>query len=427
MKTKLKCITNNIYLLFSPLLILYLIICLIKQQNILIGDEGRYLAYAHNLLNGTYIGSFKEESNFLWNGPGYPLFLTPFLYLKIPLLIPKLFNALFIYFGIIYLYRSLLLFLNKNKALLISLALGLYYPLLFESLPRILTEAISFFLVSFFTYQFITNLKLGRRKNFFLASIALGYLALTKVIFAYVIVTMFIVLVILLFLKPRFHTKALKQSLVIFLLGFLTTLPYLTYTYNITDKFFYYGNAGGMSLYWMSTPFEGELGDWHSFKTLDKKKEIEVNHIEFINSIDNLHPVAKDEALKNKAIENIINHKAKYFKNWISNLGRIFFGYPHDFQITSNRMLYYVIPDTLLVICLIMTFVLSLLKFKDIELPIILISSFSLIYLGGISLLSSYHRFLYPIMPPLLTWITYILDRYVSLKIKLKQQHNITI
>lgn len=411
---------SNSYFKFSPLLFLYIIICYVKQQNVLVGDEGRYLEYANNLLNGFYIGSQQNEYMFLWNGPGYPIFLTPFLYLKIPLLIPKLFNALFIYLGIIYLDKSLLFFIKKNKAFLISLILGLYYPLLLESLPRILTEAISFFLVAFFTYQSIKYIKQDKLKNLFLASIALGYLTLTKVIFAYVIVTTFMALAVLLLVKPRFHTKALKQSLVIFLLGFLTIVPYLTYTYNVTDKFFYFGNSGGMSLYWMSTPYEKESGDWHFFNTIEEKPNIKNNHIEFINSLKDLTPVAKDEALKKKAIENIINHKLKYFKNWISNLGRIFFGYPHDLQTTSNRMLFYVVPDTLLVICLIITFVLSFLTFKEIELPIILISSFSLIYLGGISLLSSYHRFLYPIMPPILIWSSYILDRYVTFKIKLK-------
>ena len=162
-KMKKKLELNN-YLKFLPLLVIYLIICLIKQKNIMVGDEGRYLDYAYKLLNGTYASSNDAEYSFLWNGPDYPIFLIPFVYFKTSLLIPKLFNVLFLYFGIFYFHKSLVLFISTQKALILSFILGLYYPLLMESLPKILTEGISFFLASMFTFYSLLYLKKKEQK-----------------------------------------------------------------------------------------------------------------------------------------------------------------------------------------------------------------------------------------------------------------------
>src|SRR5690349_1086566 len=41
-----------------------------------VGDEWRYLYYADNLLHGFYS---PHDRVFLWNGPGYPLLLAPFV------------------------------------------------------------------------------------------------------------------------------------------------------------------------------------------------------------------------------------------------------------------------------------------------------------------------------------------------------------
>ena len=42
-----------------------------------IGDEQRYIDYANNLWNGFYSPDFPNI--FIWNGPGYPIFLMPFI------------------------------------------------------------------------------------------------------------------------------------------------------------------------------------------------------------------------------------------------------------------------------------------------------------------------------------------------------------
>ena len=83
---------NNSWFLFSPFLLLYLIISIAFAQNALVGDEGRYLAFAHNLLNGFYSPPAPEIN--LWNGPGYPLLISIILMLKLPLIAIRLINGI---------------------------------------------------------------------------------------------------------------------------------------------------------------------------------------------------------------------------------------------------------------------------------------------------------------------------------------------
>ena len=110
MKTILKL---NDYLKFLPLLLLYTIICITKQQNIFVGDEERYVIYADNLLNGFYAGT-SSEYIFLWNGPGYSILLMFFRFFSIPLVIAKGCNGIFIYFGLVYLFKTLKCFSSEK-------------------------------------------------------------------------------------------------------------------------------------------------------------------------------------------------------------------------------------------------------------------------------------------------------------------------
>jgi hypothetical protein len=98
-------VTKNPYLLFAPFLILYIIIVLIFHKQGTIGDEGRYLMFAHNLIHGFYSPTGPNID--LGNGPGYPIILKPFVALHLPLIFMRLINAVFYYLSIVLLFKSL--------------------------------------------------------------------------------------------------------------------------------------------------------------------------------------------------------------------------------------------------------------------------------------------------------------------------------
>ena len=98
---------NKPWLLFAPFLAAFL--CMIYRLNynlpiVLMGDEPRYLEYAQNLLNGYFSAKGKVD---LWSGPGYPLFLAPFIKIGFDVNGLRLLNAFLQYISIVYLFKTL--------------------------------------------------------------------------------------------------------------------------------------------------------------------------------------------------------------------------------------------------------------------------------------------------------------------------------
>ncbi len=75
-------------------------------------------------------------------------------------------------------------------------------------------------------------------------------------------------------------------------------VPYLLMTYSLTGKPFYWGSSGGLSLYWMSTPYDTEMGDW--FSKIDVKERPELfHHRDFLSWCDQNRKGLCDQKRKN--------------------------------------------------------------------------------------------------------------------------------
>ena len=98
-------IRKNPFILFLPVLILYVVLILFFANKETTGDEGRYLMYAQNLTKGFY--SPPPPAIDLGNGPGYPLILAPFVALHLPFFFMQLVNAISYYLSIVLLFKSL--------------------------------------------------------------------------------------------------------------------------------------------------------------------------------------------------------------------------------------------------------------------------------------------------------------------------------
>ena len=165
-----------------PLLLVYLLFGVLNNKSDLRGDESRYLVYAHNILKGYFA---SPESLMFWNGPGYPLYLAPFVAWKVPLLIPRLGNALFLYFGIAY-FRAILGHFGIGKhALVYAYLMGILLLLHRPLIDLIMSESLSAFLVCGAAYHYFRLVSRDGRSglHFVAAGIYLGYLVWTKVFF----------------------------------------------------------------------------------------------------------------------------------------------------------------------------------------------------------------------------------------------------
>ncbi|KQC33179.1 hypothetical protein AAU57_07530 [Nonlabens sp. YIK11] len=392
-----------LYLL--PLLLLYIVVALLTIDTELGGDQARYLMYAQNIIDGGYA---IDGPLFLWNGPGYPIILAPFVWLGMPLAALKFINVFFLFSGIVLFYRTCLRFLSVRHALWGAYLLGLYYPQVSFSLRYLLSEGFAFFLASTILFLFCEILNRFSIKKLILASLALGFLILTKVIFAYVVLGFICVLLVLIAFRT-FKAKCYRLILIC-LLANAVTLPYLTYTYSLTGEFPYYANSGGQCLYWLSTPYEGEQGEWVLVRgrEFEKKPQFE-NHNEFFNSIETLEPVEKDKYLKEKAFENILSYPKKFLKNYISNVSRLFLDIPNSYTYQEFSFILLAVPNSFLFVFICLSTVMMIPLRKRLPLVVTASAAFAIIYLLGSSLLCAYSRMLFPALPFLFFWIFYMI------------------
>jgi hypothetical protein len=399
------------FLIFFPFLILYIGLILIFSTDVFHGDERRYLYFAENLTKGYY--SPPPPEIYIRNGPGYPMVLAPFSALNLPLISFKLLNAIFLYLAVVIFYKTLLFFVKLKTAKYIALLFGFYFPL-FQSLPYIMTEVFSVFLVTLFVYFFCSLFQKENTKflKVLIPSFFLAYLALTKIIFGYVISVGIFVFIIYFLLKK---SKKARIAALIFILALSFCIPYLIYTYSLTGRVFYWVDGGGV-LYWMSSPYEGEYGDWHSYR-LAKSPQQKKKHYDFFDRISRLNPVERNDAIIKEAIKNIKKHPKKYFTNWLANIGRILFSYPYSFAPQSLKTYFTIIPNMFIVVFSVLCSYITMVNRRKIHQEIFLLLIFISIYLFGSSLVSAARRMFFLALPVIGLWLAYILDNFVQIKL----------
>jgi hypothetical protein len=382
---------------FLFLLSYYILICVFCAHRSLENDEWRYLSYAQNLTNGFYA---PPETKFLWNGPGYPLFLSGFVLFKIPLAAAKYCNAFFLFFAIVFMYRTLRFYTARAQSCGCALLLGLYPPFL-PQLPQLLTEMMGIFLISAFVYFAVKSF---RKKTFgalCLASLFGGYLILTKVFFAYVITA-----ALILSLGIGFWKRGHFRAAAIYLGCLIVCLPYLFYTYSLTGKVFYWANSGGSTLYWMSSPYPNEWGDWQSENGVFEDDRYS-HHRPFFETLRGQDYMEQDRLYKEKALEQIRQFPLRYAANWISNIGRMWMDYPFAYKYQRPHTLFYMFPNALLLAGCLFSLPFLLAALGRLPDEISALGLLSVIFLGGSSLVYSCSRYLIIIVPVLLLAVFY--------------------
>lgn len=390
--------------------IIYSILIYLKAKNTLLGDEGGYLTIASDLAKG-------QLNVVHWWGPGYPLILTLFVKYNLPLIWAKLLNAAFLIGTIVYIRSTLLLYINEKFSNRIALIMGIYLPFLLYA-HMIFSENLAIFLTSAALYHYLALYEKGKIKiiHFTLCSILLCWLALTKVIYGYVIlVSIIVACVVKLFFINRLK---IGKTISILSLSLLLCVPYLWHNYSLTGKIFYWATSGGMSLYWMSTPYAGETGTWFGRYEFEEKKVcVDKNHYDFYNSLVDLSSVERDDEYKRAAIKNIRMEPMKFLFNIGCNILRMFFNFPQDYNKETWKTSWVVIPNMFL-LTLFFFSIYPAWKARHLIPPqIVSILIFATITFMGELLLSAYNRMFTVIVPIIVVWTAYIWIRLVQIKI----------
>jgi 4-amino-4-deoxy-L-arabinose transferase-like glycosyltransferase len=419
-------IIKNPYLLFSPFLIFYIIYILVVGSNF-DGDEVSYLGYADHITHGYY--SPPAPDIILTNGPGYPLILAPFVALGIPPVYMALMNAFFYYFSIILLYKALMLTVSARLALIASLFWACYY-IAYQNLNSTMTEPFTFLLVAVLIFSLVKVFKPdpGKSKRYiWIAGFTFGYIALTKMIFGYVLYLMLAGYIV--FWLINFRNTTYKKMVYVLLIALLTVAPYLLYTYSITGRMLYWG-FGKDSFYWMTTPYDDEYGDWKGALVMGT---VEMGNFNIPGSVDTLKArhgkdfeevyksigVERDDVWKELAMRNLKAHPLKFAENVMYNIGRMVFHYPFTYAVQRPKVLY-VLPInavvfTFILLCLIPT----LINWRRLDHVVRFLLFFCFLYLGLSSMVSAQVRMLTIAVPVLLFWFAYIIEKTTIIKLKL--------
>ncbi|PKA98766.1 dolichyl-phosphate-mannose-protein mannosyltransferase [Flavobacteriaceae bacterium MAR_2009_75] len=412
--------SKEFYLLL-PLFGCYIILSTVLHSPDNIGDEIRHLEYAQHLTQGYYTDTAQPE---IGNGPGYPLILTPLIWAGASKIILVVLNAFLLFGGIVYFYKSLRCYLPKKAAYLTSYILGIY-PGILKWVPFLYSESLAVFLACGFIYYITKSFQRNiiDRKTSYLAALFLGFLALTKVIFLYVILaTLFFYTIFYVWKK----SKETRLALLILSISLVIFAPFLLYTYSITGKFMYTGTQGGQILYWRTSPFPNEYGDWigtdvvlgNDKGTFYKTQEIAENHNRFFKKVAPLPPMEQDSIFKAKAIENIKNHPLKYVRNTFASASRLFLNYPYSYNPQKMTSLVYIIPNTILLFLLGCSLFLSIGKIKEIPFEIVLTLVMAFVMIGGLILLDGRVRHLLPALPILLLYIVQTMYKRLQITAK---------
>ncbi|MCX6163821.1 MAG: hypothetical protein NTU73_02990 [Ignavibacteriae bacterium] len=408
MTAKLK--GTQIPLVLFALFFFYCAFVLIFANRTLIGDEVGFSYYAENIIKGYYTDS--KDVNIWWE-PGYPIFLSLFKLLSFPVILLKLFNAGFYFFSIILFYKILISFTDEKKSLLFTFILGIWPPYIRQLIYQN-SEPLACFLICviFYYSTLLYKNKDINYKNIFFLAIAIAYLALTKAIFGYVIVTCLIIFFVIYFFSK--NKRYIKISILTLLISFLFCVPYLFYTYSLTGKVFFWSNRGGVNIYHSTTPFQGEYGDWFGYNIYEDNPQAMSNHKEVLSITNDMKALEKDERFAKLGIQQFKNHPAKFFYNWFCGLGRLMFNYPFSYTLQKPDTYFFILPNMFLFSFVFLSIGIIIKYRKKFPYEFSFISLFCFVYLGGISLVAAVARYTALVYPLLFAIVLYVFTNIIK-------------
>jgi hypothetical protein len=315
-------------------------------------DEATFIGYARNLTHGHYAQPHTlNPSAFLWHGPGLPAFLATLVALHVPLGLMRVLAGPVLLFAAFCVFRALArLYVSERAALIATYGLALYLPF-FTVIGDIYVEPLATLCLTLAVFFGVRSFRGGRRDHYW-AAVALAWLALSRVEYGYVLLAAFLLSGVWLLASRR--SAAARRSTAAAAVALVLCVPWLGYTYSLTSKPFYWGNSGGLSLYWMTAP--GNLGDWHSGTEVFTVPQLAAARPLF-TELERLKPVDQDERLQHVAFQNLRHDPLDYLANVGNNTSRLLFNIPYSFGAAKsplsltrekNGAVIYAVPNALL-------------------------------------------------------------------------------
>jgi 4-amino-4-deoxy-L-arabinose transferase-like glycosyltransferase len=313
-------------------------------------DEASYVVLAERLTDGYYVtgddGAILDPdpaSPDLWFGPGLPALLAPLVAVDAPLSVLRL-TSVVVLFGAVLLFYVLARDRWGPRAGVVgAYALGLYVPFL-GLLSNLHSEVLAVLCVvvgMLGLARFIERRGLGW---LVLGSVGLAGLALTRVAYGWVLSVALVVLLMWWLVR---RSRSSGRAAAVVALALALCVPWLAYTHAKTDRLFVWGNSGSLSLYWMASPYGGDLGDWHQAHLVFTDPALRP-HRSFFEGLRGLTLAEQNAEIEREARRNIVDHPDRYAENVVANLSRMLFNTPYSRTLQQTNDLFYALPNAIL-------------------------------------------------------------------------------
>jgi hypothetical protein len=252
----------------------------------------------------------------------------------------RLLGPILLFVAVVVFYRLLRLRLSRRVSLIGAYALGLYGPMYEGITSSVQKEPLALVMSVIALYGTARYVSEGRNRYLALAGLALGGLAMTRLEYGWVLPALLAVAAIWWLLARHRHgadatrAQGARRWTLVCGVAMLACVPWLAYTYSVTHHLFYWGNSGGISLYWMSSPASNQLGQWHASHTVFADPQLAAYRPLF-HHLASLSPLQRDLTLRHLAIVQAEGHPAKYGLNLLANVSRMFFGFPFSFTLSA--------------------------------------------------------------------------------------------
>jgi 4-amino-4-deoxy-L-arabinose transferase-like glycosyltransferase len=370
-------------------------------------DEASYVVLAERLVDGFYVtgddAALLDErpgSPDLWYGPGLPALLAPLVALDAPLSALRLTSALVLFAAVLLMYVLVRERWGPRVGLVAAYALGLYVPFL-GLLSSLHSEVLAVFFMVVGMLGLARFLDRGGVQWLAVGGVGLAGLALTRVAYGWVLTLALVVLGV--WWLARRSGPAGRAAAVVGL-ALALCVPWLTYTYAKTDRVLVWGNSGSLSLYWMTSPHEGDLGDWHQAHLVFTDPEL-APHREFFEGLRGLTLAEQNAEIEREALRNIADHPLSYAENVVANVSRMLFNSPYSRTPQQTNDVFYAVSNAILLGAAVLCALVLVPRRRTLPPETGVFATLAVTAFGLHALVAAYPRMLAPIVP-LLVWLT---------------------
>lgn len=382
----------------------------------LYGDEAGYLRLADNLVHGTFLTGRDDavaggdQYPNLWFGPGLPIVLVPFVAVDLPVSLTRMVGPLCLFLATLAFYALLRLYVTPRVALVGAAAFGLYLPF-YTTLEYLHSEPLAILLVVVAMYATSRYLREGALRFLIAGGAALGSLALTRVAFGVVLSAL---LVLALFWCAVRRSSSAIRCFGLCCIALAICVPWLAYTYSVTERPLYWGSSGGLSFYWMTSPYPGEYGDWHQAREVFADPRLS-RHRPFFESLVGLPLVEQNDEFIRQGLENVRHNPDAYAKNVVANVSRMLFDFPQSFREDRLTPLFYALVNGAALGALVLTVVLMFNRWRALPVEALAFGAFGVVTIGLHVLLAAFPRMLFPAIPVIAWFCVVVLSGWIRI------------